>query len=247
MRTKAAALSTGVLLVALALVWVVNSSGGPVLAESGESDSIIRVIGEAEIAATPDQARIVMAVETTGETAQSAVSENATLMDRAIEALKAHGLEESQITTGSYRIHTYHEPIDSPRPGEARPARYRATNEIVLVLPDPDQVGEVIDVAVAAGINQIRSLSFEVQDTTSLKIQALEKATKQAEEKGKAIARAAGSAVTGVKSISEEALGYSPVRLMDDGAAFREMAVDTPIRPGDVKVTARVVVEYFMR
>lgn len=230
------------------VVWTLSSPTGAVLADTGEMDSFIQVIGEAEVTSIPDQARITLGVETSASTADQAVGDNAALTERAVRALNDYGLSDDQITTGSYRIHSHRQPVNGPRPdGNEQVTGYRVVNEMVVVLDDPDQVGDVIDVAVGAGVNQVHSLRFEISDPDRLKISALEQATRQAKEKGEAIARAAGTSITGIKSISEDSLSYSPFRVMADTAEMGAGGMGTPILPDDVKVSARVIVKYYMR
>ena len=248
MDRKTGTLLAAAVLVTAMVVWSLSSPTGAVLADTGEMDSHIQVIGEAEVTATPDQARITLGVETSARTADQAVSDNASLTERAVRSLKDYGLSDDQITTGSYRIHSYREPVNGPRPeGNEQVTGYRVVNEMVVVLDDPDQVGDVIDLAVEAGVNQVHSLRFEVSDPDRLKIKALEQATRQAREKGEAIAGAAGTTITGIKSISEDSLSYSPFRMMADTAEMGAGGMGTPILPDDVKVSARVVVKYYMR
>jgi len=217
------------------------STEGPV-----GQEKVIRVFGEAEITASPDVARIVLGVETRSETAEEAVSENARLMDGVIEALKAMGLEEEQLETGHYRLHSYQE-RQRPEPTEGRDdyiTAYRASNSITITLYDLEASGTVIDTAVKAGANQVQSVSFDLKDAESFKLQALKKATAQARRKAEAVAAGAGVSIKEVKSITEDAAGYTPYRVRTDDIAAMEADHPTPILPGDVQVRARVGAEY---
>ncbi len=244
MRQKAVAGLVGLVLLAGALVWAV-SPPGTVSADPGNEHGLIRVIGEAEVIASPDQARIVMGVETIAHTAAAGASANARSMDAVIRALKETGISESQISTGSYRIHSYRDAVD-PASREPGAMRYRVVNQITVVLGNLDIVGKTIDTAVRAGVNQVDSILFELRDATAGKIEALETAIIQARGKGDAMARAAGVDITGIESISEEALGYTSFRAEDMGLMADSM-IETPILPGDVRVTARVIVQYRVR
>ena len=214
-------------------------------AESDDNYGTIKVSGEAAISAEPDQASVVLAVETQEETANKAVEENARLVDQVLEALIEYGLEEEQMETGSYRVHSYRD--QSPARNETEEVRitYRAYNQVNLTLDNLHEVGKMIDLAITAGANQVQSLHFEVRDPQELNLQALQKATEQARSKGDAIARGAGVNIKGIKSITEERTSYAPYRsevAMEDTA--EEAAPTTPIIPGEVEVNATVVVEY---
>lgn len=216
-------------------------------AESTGQEKLIRVFGEAEFAASPDHAHLVLGVETQEEKAEEAVSENARLMHEVIAALEKMGLKDDQMETGAYQLRSIRE---TPQPDRSQTDEYkityRASNTINITLKDDlKNTGAVIDTAVQAGANQVHSLRFELYDSEKLNLQALQAATEQAGAKAKSIAEGAGISIKGIKSISEEMSSYTPYRasLMDDVMeAGRE---PTPVVPGDVKVQARVAVEYY--
>lgn len=227
----------------LALFW---GTGIPMASGSPELDKVIQVYGEAEMAAEPDVARIQLGVETQSQSAEEAAEENARLMTAVISALEGIGLTEEQITTGRYNIHSYQE---SPEPRRAPDGEgvthYRATNEVDITLEDLEKTGLVIDTAVKAGANQVRSIHFDLKNPENLQVEALKMATRQAGTKARAIAESAGVNIRELKSIREDSVFYAPFRA--DQRVEMEMdpgAPPTPITPGDVTVRARVTAEY---
>ena len=116
---------------------------------------IIQTYGEAEIAAKPDLAKISIAVETKSKLANDAVEENSRIATMVINALLDFGLLENDIKTGSYRLHSYRElPRDNPNINEES-IFYQAYNEIIVLTTQLDSVGELIDLAVISGANNI--------------------------------------------------------------------------------------------
>lgn len=232
------------MLLATALLW--NGLNAPAAsAVSEDSLRLIRVYGEAELSAAPDRAQIDLGVETSGATAQSAVGENARLMEAVLAALKQMGLQEDQLKTGAYQLYSEREYTEPTRPaGEGR-ITYRAINTLSITVNKLEDTGKIIDTAVRAGANQVQSIRFELKDAQALQRQALQAATTQAGTKARAIAATANVSIKGIHSIIEESASYTPFRaaFMDD-MLKQEAAATTPVIPGDVNVHARVVVEY---
>lgn len=207
---------------------------------------IIQTYGEAEIAAKPDLAKISIAVETKSKLANDAVEENSRIATMVINALLDFGLLENDIKTGSYRLHSYRElPRDNPNINEES-IFYQAYNEIIVLTTQLDSVGELIDLAVISGANNINYISFELKNPQVLMVQALQMATEQAYLKAVSIAESAGETVKELYSIREEKTGYTPVRF-GDTMIQREVALSaapTPISPDDVTVRASVMAEF---
>lgn len=229
----------------LGLLW---GTSIPMASGSQELDRVIRVYGEAEIAVEPDVARIQLAVETRSQSAEKAASENAVLMRAVLSALEGIGLADEQIATGRYTIYSYREfPEPGRAPDQEEVTWYRATNEVNITLEDLEKTGLVIDTAVKAGANQVRSIHFDLKDAESLQLEALKIATRQAGTKARAIAQGAGVTIREIRSISEDLVFYAPFRA--DYGEFVMMEMDpsappTPITPGEVIVRARVMAEY---
>lgn len=246
MRKKAMFTAMGLILLtavlSMGLVVPPSVEANPAEEESG----VISVCGEAVITAKPDIARVVLAVETTHESASSAAKENARLMEAVLDALATLGLDEKQLKTSGYRLSSYDQIID-PQNRERYITKYRAYNELNVTLYDLEEVGNVIDTAVKAGVNRILSVFFELEDAEALQLQALKEATAQARDKAAAIAHGAGVTIKGIKAVYEKMSSYSPYRisLEEEESAKLMDAAATPIVPGDIKVTARVIAEYF--
>jgi hypothetical protein len=125
---------------------------------------------------------------------------------------------------------------------------YRVTNTLTVTLHDVSKTGEVIDVAVANGVNQADSIQFMLSDEQSqlLRTEALKKAVLQARTDADTVAAAMGTGVTGVKS-ADISGGYSPIlfqNYQNDLSTAAKSVAPTPIQPGDVTVTAQVTITY---
>ena len=123
------------------------------------------------------------------------------------------------------------------------------SNTLTVTLHDVNRTGEVIDIAVANGINSANSIQFMRSDEQAqvLRTAALKKAVARARADADTVASALGVRITGVRD-ADISSGYIPV-LYDnymEGSAMKS-AAPTPIQPGDVTVTASISVTCLIR
>jgi uncharacterized protein YggE len=235
--------SAAVLLVAMAVI------GGSVAATPLDScnDRVIHASGNGNIIGTPDRAQVSLAIETENLDVKVAQQENAARMTQVIDALVRAGLPEDALKTTGYNIYPIYE--DSKSPFDQKIRSYRVTNMVTVTLHDVNRTGEVIDIAVANGINQASSIQFMLSDEQAqvLRTEALKKAVARARADAETVASALGVQITSIKDVDISG-GYMPV-LYDNymiGNAVQK-AAPTPIQPGDVTVTASVSITYLIR
>jgi uncharacterized protein YggE len=207
----------------------------PACAQDNENVSKLIVQGEGKVFAAPDMATIVLGVET----------RNAILMSNTTNALLAAGIEEKDIQTSTYSLTTRpeEEPVPTTaasRAEEITPPEFIATNRVTVRLNNTEDVGKVLDAAVAAGSNNIQSISFDLRDPSPEKDRALTMAIEDASRKAGVAASAAEVELGRILEISE---GYSFVSARSE-AAFALAAPTTPISPGELEVTASVTMTY---
>ncbi len=212
---------------------------------ASEGQKIIQTYGEAELTAPPDLAKISLSIETRSNSANKAVEENARLANRVLQALLNYGLREDNIKTSSYRLYSYREGQKTDSETEQEQIYYQATNEMLISITQLDTVGEIIDLAVKAGANNINYINFELSAPQELMFQALKMATEQARRKAEAIAEGASVTIQQLYNIREERTSYTPSRL-EDTMLKREMVASapTPISPEAVIVRASVIAEF---
>ena len=213
------------------------------LENNGENQQrIIVVTGIGWATAEPSIAKVNLGVYTEASTAAEAVQQNAEKMSSVIEALKALGISEEDIKTLNYAL----SPIMDYESRPPRVVGYRASNVITITVRALDMVGQVIDVAVEAGANEVQSVTFTLTETESqrLKLEALQKAAENAKAKASTIASALNVEIIGVLRATESAIYYQPYRL--DVMEYAK-APETPILPSDVQVSATIQVTYLIQ
>jgi uncharacterized protein YggE len=201
--------------------------------------SKLTVQGDGKVTASPDMATIVLGVETQNASAAGAVRENAGLMNKTINALRAAGIAENNIQTSSFSLTTM--PQDQPKMANEKQKApvFLATNQVTVKLNNTTEVGRVLDAAVSAGSNSIQQVSFDLRDPRPQNDKAMTLAIEDARRQAEVAAKAAGVKLGRVLEITE---GYGYVAPTAKSALFAD--ISTPIQPGQLEVSASVTVIY---
>ncbi len=217
--------------------------------DTGSNDKVIHSSGTGNVIGTPDRAQVTFSVETENADVKISQQDNAQRMTKVIDSLVAIGIPHDALKTTGYNIYpVYDDTTKSILDQKVR--TYRVTNTLTVTLHDVNRTGDVIDVAVANGINQANSIQFLLSEEQFqvLRTEALKEAVAHARADADTVAGAMGTAVTGVQS-ADISGGYSPV-LYDNymaGNAMLKSAAPTPIQPGDITVSAQVSITYLIR
>ncbi|WP_437899538.1 SIMPL domain-containing protein [Sorangium sp. So ce124] len=143
-------------------------------------------------------------------------------------------------------------PAPKPPPADLAPAAppppthfYQVSNTVMVVIRKLDQVGAVLDAAVAAGANNVWGVSFGLDETDPLEARAREKAIADARARAEALARLQGVSLGHVVSISE-VVEHGPIYAPRPMAASGGYSADigTPVSSGEVPFGTQVKVVY---
>lgn len=239
MRNKTLFVSALVLL-ALAL----GACSPTIMAEPAPAVRTLNVNGTGQIFLSPDIAYIYIGVHTEEATAAESVAANNDETQRVIEALKKAGVDAKDIRTTNFSIW----PNQQYSPdGQPTGTRYAVDNSVFVTVRKLDNLGDLLDAAVAAGANSINSIQFDVADKTEALKQAREAAVKDAKAQAQELADVAGMSLGDVQSISF--YDSAPVPFTESygkgggGGAVAEAAA-VPIQPGQLTLTATVSMSY---
>ena len=217
--------------------------------------SVVSTSGTATVKVDPDKVTVTIGVESQGVTAQEAAKKNAESMGKVIAALNELGIKDDQISTSWYSVYPtydYKSPpcIDIyPQPSDCNPRSeitgYRASNSVSVTLDANEDVGKVIDTAVAAGANNVNGAYFFVSDERQQSIRdgLIQKAIENARSRADKAADAVHMNITGVKSINLNDV-YFPVFFKDTAA--EASGSPTQILPGQQLVSMTVQVTFLM-
>jgi uncharacterized protein len=239
--TLTAVVVTGV--VAVAAVTSVRS-----VAHADASDAAataahtITVTSTASVGTAPDEAVIGLGVTSQGADAPSALDANAQTTKAVVDALLAEGLTKADLETTNVGLNQRTFNRGTPQESTA----YVASTQIEVTVHDLGTVGTVIQDAVHAGANSLHGVRFDVSGQAAARDRALSEAVKTARTKADTMAQAAGTQVTGVIEIHEQAAVTRPYYANQALRTYATDAVPAPqvIAPKTLPTKVTVVVTW---
>ncbi|HVI25339.1 MAG TPA: SIMPL domain-containing protein [Xanthomonadaceae bacterium] len=155
--------------------------------------------GEGKVSVAPDLARVTLTASYRN-TAPAAAKQS---VDRSIEAFldlaPRFALQPSQVRAADLSVS---EDIDYDERDRKVSNGFVATRQVTVELRDLARLGEFLDAALAAGVNEVDNIQFESSRAEALRAEAREKAVAQAREKASGLAQAFGAALGPVYSIN---------------------------------------------
>ena len=204
-------------------------------------DLVTSATGEARV--TPDRAHIMVGVQTRAATAAQAGADNARKTRAVIDAVKARGIPAEMIATSEYNLYPEYDHREPPREGPATPRiiGYVANTTVRVEVRRLDQVGTIIDAALASGANMVNTIQFFASNVDVARHAALAEAVSRARGDADALAKAAGGSLGALLELNTQS---APVRPMFRGRGVELQAasadVQTPIEPGQQTLTVWV-------
>lgn len=204
----------------------------------------ISVEGIAERMVEPNLASVELGVETQGDTAKIATSRNAEVMSQVHASLLSAGIKKEDLKTSSFNLSPqYHYPKGEP----AVLTGYLASNILRITVRGEDlkRIGEIIDLASDAGANKVRNILFTVENSQELEMELLAEAVKNGKLKAQVMAEAADVRLGKLLDLSSYSSSIMPYRMALQDESYALMAkANTPIEPGEIKLSARVSIRY---
>lgn len=221
----------------LALALVIPT--GTASAEETVSTLTMSGVGSAQIA--PDMAEVTIGVVTEARDAAKAHADNAAATSCVQNALKSLGVAERDIQTTRYDFSPVYDVKDN---GRSVTTGYTVTNAVVVKVRKLDNVGKVIDTALANGANRVDSLEFSASDPSAAKSAALADAARDARSKADAVARALGVRIVRVLNVYADTQSHTPRNYMPMMMAEEVYDAATPIAAGELSFEASVNIAY---
>jgi uncharacterized protein YggE len=202
---------------------------------------VISTSATGEARYVPDRATISIGVQTRAVTAARASADNAIKQRAVIDAIRAQGIAGDQISTVNYNLNA--EQVYNPQAGDKAPkvTGYVATNTVRVEVKKVEQVGALIDAAIAKGANDVSSLDFHSSAPDSLRRVALADAYRQAAADATVLARAAGGQLG---ELIELTTGESGDGIQPKVMGLARMAAPTPINVGEQGVNVSVMARW---
>jgi uncharacterized protein YggE len=195
-----------------------------------------------EVTRVPDVAIISTGVVTRAARATAAIQQIAARMERVRAALKRAGIADKDIQTSSINLNPEYRYEQNKSPILTG---YTASNQVSVRFRDIAKTGEILDVLVAEGANQINGPSLTIDKPEEALDEARLKAVAAGRARADLYARALGMRVSRLLSVSETG-GYAVPPPMPMYARVEAMSADasTKIDPGEQKVSVSVAMSF---
>lgn len=201
----------------------------------------IQVQGQATMSVEPDVAYLRLGVETQGDTSAKAQGQLAERASKVLDALSQAGIDRTNMKTSSYRV----SPVYSTRQDKQNVIiGYRAETTINVEVADLSSVAGLVDAAMNAGANVVRSISYDRKDMQTFKVQLIQAACMDAKMKADAAAAAFGAQVGAPVSVDIQ--DSFSAREAGNVMMMKAAAPDF-LSPGELDIGVSVSVEFDLR
>ena len=219
-----------------------SQAAAPGQQTTGPAAGGITVVGQGMSYGQPDQATVIVGVDTFAPTVAEATSQNQATLDGVMAALEAAGIAAEDIQTTNYSL--YAEQIYGDR-GPEGIAGYRISNQVNVKIRDIALVGDVLAAVTEAGANAIYGVNFSVADPAALEAEARAAAMDDARKRAESLAELGGVALGDIQVISEVVgTPVMPLGMGGGGFAMEQAASAPGISPGQLSYQVQVQVTY---
>lgn len=204
----------------------------------------ISVNGEGKVKVTPDQAAIVITVETKGTNAKDVKKENDQKVDAVLKFIKKINIPAEDFKTRRVALNPQYE-------YESKKRTYNASQTIEILLKDLTKYDGLMEGLVDAGVNRIDGVTFQSSKLTQYQAEARKLAMKDAKAKADDFVSVLGQKVGKALMISDNSQNYypSPAPVYAMKAAMNDAAEATPretLAVGEIAIVVNVSVSFIL-
>ncbi len=202
----------------------------------------VNVSGEGKVKVIPDQATIVVTVETKGNNAKDVKKQNDEKIDAVLKFIKKMNLAPADYKTQRVSLNPQYD-------YEKKKQSYNATQTIEILLKDLSKYDELMEGLVDQGINRIDTVTFQSSKLAQYQSEARKLAIKEAKMKAEDYVSVLGQKVGRAITISDNTQTYYPQPVY---ATMKSMeSSDTPqqretLAAGEINITANVTVSFIL-
>lgn len=242
MKDKAIA----IFLFTLTIVVIYSLFFGPAkkYADSLTPSKTITVSAEGKVTVSPDIAQLSLSVISEGMNPEKIADDNNKKISAAIEFIKSQGVDVKDIKTTNYNLNPRYEYDEDKRTSYI--SGYVLTQTVLVKIRDLDKVAKILGGLPSAGINQIGSISFDIDDPEKYMAEARKQAFEKAKQKAETMAAENKTKIKRVLTFSDyQSAPPYPVFMRGEmgGANMKDVILPT-IEPGSQEVTIQVSVTY---
>ncbi|ACY48344.1 SIMPL domain-containing protein [Rhodothermus marinus] len=239
------------LLIGLVMAWTgCLAARAQVIRMGTETPAVptITVQGEGVVRVQPDRATLRFAVVTRDLDPEQARRRNAEASRRALNAVRALGIDERKLHLEALTLHPMREYNPDLRRWEEK--GYEVQRVLRVELDDLDRLPEVVARVVQQGANRLQGIQYDVSNREAVRLAALQAAVRNAREKARQMLAELNREVGDPIRITEQALEFPRPLWRADVAALRTAeAAPEPeaYAAGEIEVRARVEITFAIR
>jgi uncharacterized protein YggE len=214
---------------------------------SARDRNLILTDGMAEVTGQNDSAKVSVAVVAQGRNLEQVSLENAGKTKAVIHAIKGLNIKDLKLKTSDYRVTPQRDYKASP----PKIKGYEVHNAIEITLegfePEPlsKNVSMIIGKALESGSNTINHIQFYIKNKSVLEKQALKQSTRQAMDRARTLAEAAGVKLKRIVSLSTQPIHIPTRQHMLRAAGMKtEASAAPPIEIGESQIRVQVSIAY---
>jgi uncharacterized protein YggE len=194
------------------------------------------VTGNGSVDIAPDMAVLMLSVTREAATARAALDANSTAMQDVLSAMTKEGIDTRDLQTSGFSIqpnYSYPEPVSQGKREPPRIVGYTVRNSLTVRVRDITAVGRILDKSVTLGVNEGGNIMFTNADPAEAITQARVKAVRDARDKAKTLAEAAGVKTGKLLEMSEQSFNPSPMPMARAEMSLARSADSVPVATGE--------------
>jgi uncharacterized protein YggE len=208
-----------------------------------DSGTIV-VPGTGRVSVVPDVADLRLGIAVARPKVDAARSEAARVMDAILTAVDGTGVARRDVRTTLLSIQPRYDYRDGRPPTLTG---YELANVLEVTVRDLAKLGDVVDVALAAGATSMDGLTFRLADPAPVEREARRLAMADGRSRADVLAAEAGLQIEGVSDIVEGATPRSPVTFPKAERMMAAADAATPVEAGALEVAVSVTVTFRAR
>jgi hypothetical protein len=215
-------------------------------AQSTSNLPLITVSGEAAVKVTPDEVVFRLEVENVDKDLIAAKNLNDERVKGVLALARNYQIDQQDIRTDYISIQPKYDFEDDDK--KRTFVGYEVSKTVVIVLKDFSRFDSLLSDVVKLGVTRVSDVSFRTSQIRKHKDQARALAIKAAREKALAMAQEIGQTIGKAYSIQEEgAVNNYFARNATTVISGSYSDSESSIAPGQISVTARVVVSFELK
>jgi uncharacterized protein YggE len=202
----------------------------------------LSVVGEAYEDVAPDLAILRFGVVTERPSAADAAAEDARAVEAVLAELRKLGVPDADVQTQGVTLTPVTTEERDPKTGKVKTSQkfFRARHDLRVHVTPIDKAGEIAGSLIDKGVNSFEGIDFEIAHPKQ-RLDALRReAVKDAERQAKIYAEAAGLRLSRVLEIRPFEEVEARGRAYAAKAGVAPAAPEMPVRPGLLRLSARV-------